>query len=898
MNTFINQKEKYNKKRKISNFFLTFYHKNTLELNRANGSSFYLEKPKKSFFNEKDSLLKKISSQNKILSLNNTFYNKSIKSNKSLDLPFNIRLLYNCKKYLHSLDNEIVKGRQQLNKIKKITKTNYAISLVSNNINNGKEFKTFYKHNGLSEKSNLNKLNKKLTMINFNKSKELNLNNIRSFKYNNNNEKLKNNSKLLLKEKKSNNLSEYSTAKNKQKRIFEFKNNVINNLSTTMKGSLSTSNINNKINQSNNLLHLNNISKEESRTIYNNSSIDKKQTILLYPIKNIKALSSVNNTNKINKISNTKDIIIPELPTKKSNNDIKEKETSNNEQQKNNLNLRLDDNNNIKNIHQQLPMKENINTNNINNIIIPLNKINIQLRKSANNTYDEKIYKRIFNSNINKMNNVSTVDKEGKKEKEIGNNDNVNQINNNINTKKDNNEINVDNKGDFTFKRIFQNKKRTKLLNVFPSNKKLNNNIFLEKIKTLNIKYQNKDEIMTHQIKLNKKSIIEKQSRKITKIPKRQNTVINFETGYTQEINIIKDEYIENAIYNQQDLDNLINNNDPEGINNKIKNGGFTVDLVRYIFRSNHFSSVFLPLVDISQKRKSFMEIGKLYIINNEIKVFQDKKTKFVEKKSIIDEKYQEDIIPFISKELINLSDISFSNKDFLKLEKIQARKNNNINTPSPKRNLTNNSISRIRRARNISKKTMIEKLTLTPSMIKRGIKPISILNKEEFFEVRKKEKNNIDNRKRRRKGIIDPFSLKSLSHKPLDYIRRMKHYNDKEDYFFILKNLIRKGKVALFFEYFQENLKNFYINKRDEDGNTLLILATKQGLNTICKLLIKNGVDVNIRNDSGNSALHYALSGKNFVIADELRIYGASENCKNKRGFTPWECLGKNIDD
>ena len=292
------------------------------------------------------------------------------------------------------------------------------------------------------------------------------------------------------------------------------------------------------------------------------------------------------------------------------------------------------------------------------------------------------------------------------------------------------------------------------------------------------------------------------------------------------------------------------------------------------------------------------MEIGKLYIINNEIKVFQDKKTKFVEKKSIIDEKYQENIIPFISKELINLSDISFSNKDFLKLEKIQARKNNNINTPSPKRNLTNNSISRIRRARNISKKTMIEKLTMTPSMIKRGIKPISILNKEEFFEVRKKEKNNIDNRKRRRNSIIDPFSLKSLSHKPLDYIRRMKHYNDKEDYFSILKNLIRKGKVALFFEYFQENLKNFYINKRDEEGNTLLILATKQGLNTICKLLIKNGVDVNIRNDSGNSALHYALSGKNFVVADELRIYGASENCKNKRGFTPWECLGKNIDD
>ena len=562
------------------------------------------------------------------------------------------------------------------------------------------------------------------------------------------------------------------------------------------------------------------------------------------------------------------------------------------------MNLKINTNNNnniINNYEKQLEIKENINTN---NFILQLNKSNNQLKKSDNNIHDDNINKKIFNINSDKLNNIFSKDEEGKKEKENGSNDNINQNNNtnnnNINEKNDNRK----NKKHNTFKKLLIRKRKTKIFDVYPSNKKLNNNKFLEKIKTLNTKYQNKDEIMTHQIKLNKKSIIEKQSRKITKIPKRQNTVINFETGYTQEINIIKDEYIENAINNQQDLDNLINNNDPEGINNKIKNGGFTADLVRYIFRSNHFSSIFLPLVDISQKRKSFMEIGKLYIINNEIKVFQDKKTKFVEKKSIIDEKYQENIIPFISKELINLSDISFSNKDFLKLEKIQARKNNNINTPSPKRNLTNNSISRIRRARNISKKTMIEKLTMTPSMIKRGIKPISILNKEEFFEVRKKEKNNIDNRKRRRNSIIDPFSLKSLSHKPLDYIRKMKHYNDKEDYFSILKNLIRKGKVALFFEYFQENLKNFYINKRDEEGNTLLILATKQGLNTICKLLIKNGVDVNIRNDSGNSALHYALSGKNFVVADELRIYGASENCKNKRGFTPWECLGKNIDD
>ena len=187
----------------------------------------------------------------------------------------------------------------------------------------------------------------------------------------------------------------------------------------------------------------------------------------------------------------------------------------------------------------------------------------------------------------------------------------------------------------------------------------------------------------------------------------------------------------------------------------------------------------------------------------------------------------------------------------------------------------------------------------MTSSMIKKGIKPISILDKDEFFEVRRKRKNNIENRfKRRRNSIIDPFILKSLSYQPLDYIKRLKNSKDNEDHFTNLTKLIKKGEVSLFFEYFQENFKKMYINKKDENGNTLLILAIKQGLNTICKLLIKNGIDVNIQNNNGNSALHYALSGKNYVVADELRIYGALENCKNKKGFIPWECIGKNIDD
>ena len=193
--------------------------------------------------------------------------------------------------------------------------------------------------------------------------------------------------------------------------------------------------------------------------------------------------------------------------------------------------------------------------------------------------------------------------------------------------------------------------------------------------------------------------------------------------------------------------------------------------------------------------------------------------------------------------------------------------------------------------------------MTLSPGMCKNGIKPISILEKDKFFEVKNKENssidNNIENRfKKRQTSILNSNILKQFSHKPLDYINVLKQFKNKGDYFDNLKALIKKGEVVLFVEYFNDYSNKIYINQQDENGNTLLILAIKQRLNTICKLLMKNGIDVNLQNINGNSALHYALSGKNFVMADELRKYGAVENCKNKNGLSPWDCIGKNIDE
>ena len=156
-------------------------------------------------------------------------------------------------------------------------------------------------------------------------------------------------------EKKINYLNDYSSI-NKPKRIFEHKNN--DNLTTTLKGSFSTSNMNTKIEQSNIFFNLSNISKinsindfqqktkEENKSFVNNSSIDNKKIIVLKPIKKIKSLNIKNSEN----IKNITDIIIPKLSEKINNsNNISEIENPN-EIQKNIPILKLD-NNNLLNIY-------------------------------------------------------------------------------------------------------------------------------------------------------------------------------------------------------------------------------------------------------------------------------------------------------------------------------------------------------------------------------------------------------------------------------------------------------------------------------------------------------------------------------------------------------------------
>ena len=157
-----------------------------------------------------------------------------------------------------------------------------------------------------------------------------------------------------------------------------------------------------------------------------------------------------------------------------------------------------------------------------------------------------------------------------------------------------------------------------------------------------------------------------------------------------------------------------------------------------------------------------------------------------------------------------------------------------------------------------------------------------------------------------RARFLNDQKVIQYLKYNPYVSIRKIMRDNSVkctkengiEDPFQFLKTLINEGESNKFKEYFSFASEQFDINNKDEDGNTLLILCAKNGLIHLASLLLENGADVNKQNKKGNTALHYAISLKHFTLADLLTKYNAKEDVMNIFGYTPWECLGKSVDE
>lgn len=74
-----------------------------------------------------------------------------------------------------------------------------------------------------------------------------------------------------------------------------------------------------------------------------------------------------------------------------------------------------------------------------------------------------------------------------------------------------------------------------------------------------------------------------------------------------------------------------------------------------------------------------------------------------------------------------------------------------------------------------------------------------------------------------------------------------------------------------------------------DDRGNTLLIMAVKEGHFDTAKFLLDKGLNINHWNEKGNTPLHYAVKNKNLGMVKFLIEKGANMNIRNNFGDTPY---------
>ena len=93
----------------------------------------------------------------------------------------------------------------------------------------------------------------------------------------------------------------------------------------------------------------------------------------------------------------------------------------------------------------------------------------------------------------------------------------------------------------------------------------------------------------------------------------------------------------------------------------------------------------------------------------------------------------------------------------------------------------------------------------------------------------------------------------------------------------------------------FEEGLN---INSKDEHGNTLLLLACQQGNKKMAKFLLRRGATLNIQNNTGNTCLHYLYEYSHQTLAEYLIRKGADDSILNANGLTCYEGVYKDEED
>ena len=218
-------------------------------------------------------------------------------------------------------------------------------------------------------------------------------------------------------------------------------------------------------------------------------------------------------------------------------------------------------------------------------------------------------------------------------------------------------------------------------------------------------------------------------------------------------------------------------------------------------------------------------------------------------------------IISYISPKSKTINFHNFALSEKKQVRSLFRQNSENKNFPTPTRNNNNRDLS------------------VYPFNKLKNYKHICILKNKNFF-LSTSNKNSNDN-------LDDSYDIENCQ---LNYSRNQDIYKD-------LLNIISERENKLFIKQFQKIENDIEIDHQFQDGNTLLILCTRDGNDTLVKFLLENGADPNIQNDQGNTALHFAIGNKFFNIADFLTKNGAQEDILNLHGNTPWDCFDKVVE-
>ena len=187
----------------------------------------------------------------------------------------------------------------------------------------------------------------------------------------------------------------------------------------------------------------------------------------------------------------------------------------------------------------------------------------------------------------------------------------------------------------------------------------------------------------------------------------------------------------------------------------------------------------------------------------------------------------------------------------------------------------------------------------------------ISLINREKI--ERKYDKiitRNIDNFYKRKKNtkVKKKEKHNEIKKNDINFLKGNYMFKNMIDYRtdqikLTIKNKIKSPVEMLFYHIKEHDFDEFIelferkqidLDSRNKENDSFLIYAVKCKAMKFVLYLLKKGINVNLENKLGNTALHYAFSDQNFQLADVLLKYGADEFKTNIYGKTPWQCLGK----